>query len=95
MYVLGAAALLFTYVLLRLATTVTHAGKNGWRLAENGLIFAIAVPTLLFVPAIKIPSADVRTLLFGSMLWVTLAMAFAAFACSRFKSGDQRSALNI
>jgi glucose dehydrogenase len=94
MYVLGAAALLFAYVLLSFAWTVTHVGKHRWRLAQNGLIVAIAPPSLLFAAPIDLPGANVRTLLFGSLLWVTLAMAFAAFSCSRYKSGDRGDALN-
>jgi hypothetical protein len=94
MYVLGAAALVFAYVLLSFAWTVTHVGKHRWRLAQNGLIVAIAPPSLLFVAPIDIPGADMRALLFGSLLWVTLTMAFAAFSCSRFKSGDRSSALS-
>jgi hypothetical protein len=94
MYVLGAAALLFAYVLLSFAWTVTHVGKHRWRLAQNGLIVAIAPPSLLLVAPIDIPGADVRTLLFGSVLWVTLAMAVAAFSWSRFTSGERSSALS-
>jgi hypothetical protein len=89
-FVLGAGGLLFAYVLLRFATTIMHAGKKRRHLAQNGLILLVAAPILLFVPSpIDIPNADLRTLLFGSALWVTLAMAFAAFALSRAKNGDE------
>ena len=81
----GVAAVLFFYVLLRLAASLRVAARAHRRVAEGGIVFALGVPLALFVVPVlrEIPARDLRAFVIGSALWVTLAMAFAAFALSR------------
>jgi hypothetical protein len=81
--IVAVAALTFGYVLLRFTRAMRAAGIRDRRLGQGGLVFALGVPLLLVVPRTPdIPNDDLQAILLGSALWVTIAMAFAAYAIS-------------
>lgn len=87
---MSTAAILFFFVLVRFA--VAFRGSRGGRgaVAGGGVMFAIAPPTLALAirPALDFPPGDYQALIYGSALWITLALALAAFAMSRLRAPD-------
>jgi hypothetical protein len=81
---MAAATVVFGYVLLRFVSTLIRVDcGTERRYAGAGLLFAVAIPALATVQVSAIPTADLPLYALGSLFWVTLALAFSAYAVSR------------
>ena len=85
-----ATALTFAYVLVRFIHVMVFVDRGTRRFAEGSLVFTIAAPALVFLRPLaqELPQRDLQVLLLGSALWVTLALAFWAFAARRVATGS-------
>ena len=79
----GAAAIVFIYVVLRLIAELRLASRRLRLRAAGAMVFTVAVPLALLPPDWFGGSDPSAAYLYGSALWVVLALAFAAFAISR------------
>ena len=90
----GAASVALLYVVIRLVAAILSPRRRRGMTAYGGILVTIAAPIAAFtVPRdLGMPAEDERLFMVGSALWLTLAMAFAAFALSRLPDrGGRRS----
>ena len=74
----------FGYVLLRFAAAVVTTDKRRRRHAGAGVGFASVAPVITgFSLGAGIAESDLPLFALGTIIWVTLALAFSAFAISR------------
>jgi hypothetical protein len=79
------ALITFAYVLVRFFNAVRFIDRYERRRTGGGLAIGLVAPPLVALPIAQpgLADQDLRLLIIGSALWVTIAMAFAAFAVSR------------
>lgn len=82
---LTAATVVFGYVLLRFVVTLLRVRcREDRRFAGAGIVFAVAVPILgTMQSGSLVTDEDLPLYALGSVIWVTLALAFSAYAVSR------------
>lgn len=87
-----ATALTFGYVLVRFIHVMAFVDRGTRRFAEGSLVFTMAAPALVFLRPVAqaMPERDLEVLVLGSALWVTLALAFWAFAARRMATDGPR-----
>ena len=88
----GAAGVALLYVVIRLVAVILSPRRRRGMAAYGGIVVTIAAPIAAFtVPRdFGMPAEDQRLFMVGSALWLTLAMAFAAFALSRMPDRGRR-----
>jgi hypothetical protein len=79
------ALITFAYVLVRFLNAVRFVDRFERRRANGALAIGVVAPPFVAFPVARadISGQDLRTIVLGAALWVTIAMAFAAFAVSR------------
>ena len=83
--ILGATTLLLLYVLARFVPTVLQAGRQQRRQGTAGVVFGVGVPVAFAMSPVGsgIREEDLPMFVLGSLIWVTLMFAFAAYSASR------------
>ena len=87
---MATAAVLFFFVLIRFSAAFRHGTRANRSLAGGGIALAVAPPVIGFAgaPLMNFPADDYQALMYGAALWVSLALAFAAFAISRARTAE-------
>ena len=82
----GAVAIVFIYVVLRLLGDIRARSPRARKHAAGGVLVALGVPLVLLPRTWPGGAESSAAFLYGSALWIVLALAFAAFAISRIEA---------